>query len=239
MDTAHALLDLQQADLDIARTERRLEELPEKAAILQLRHKMADVAKLRDKTAELAARLSREIAKLEDAVAATSGKMDEEQVKLMSGQISNSKELANISTEIDLLRRKKEQYEVDMIALMEKREMAQLQVNKIDEALSRAGDDEHKLVERFQKAGGDILGDIEKLKRRRKRLAKAVDPEILERYERIRESRNGIAAGKLEGDMCGCCRTTLPAVAIQQLRKPGGTQVSECPNCRRLIVVVE
>ncbi len=238
MDTAHALLDLQQSDLDIARTERRLDELPEKAAILQLRHKMADVAKLRDKTAELASRLSREIAKLEDAVAQTSGKMDEEQAKLMSGQISNPKELANISTEIELLRRKKEQYETDMMALMEKREMAQLQVSKIDEALSRAGADEKRLVERFQKAGGDILADIEKLKRKRNRLAKAVDPPVLERYEKIRETRNGIAAGKLEGDMCGCCRTTLPAVSIQALRKPDGNAVSECPNCRRLIVVV-
>jgi predicted nucleic acid-binding Zn-ribbon protein len=237
MDTAHALLDLQEADLEITRAERRLDELPEKAKILQLRHKMDDVGKLREKTAEFASRLSREIAKLEDAVAQTTGKMDEEQAKLLSGQITNPKELANISTEIDLLRRKKEQFENDMMALMEKRELAQLQVSKIDEALSKATGDEGKLVTRFQKAGGDILAQIEKLKRRRKRLEKAVDPPVLERYERIRNARNGIAAGKLEGDMCGCCRTTLPAVALLSMREPG--TVSECPNCRRLLVVVE
>ena len=237
MDTAHALLDLQEADLEIARSERRLEELPEKSSILELRHKIADVTRLREKTAELAARLSREIAKLEDAVAITTAKMDDEQAKLLSGAVTNPKELANISTEIDLLRRKKEQTENDMMALMEKREAAQLQVNKIDEALSRAGTDEAKLVARFQKAGGDILAEIEKLKRRRTRLSKAVEPEILARYEKIRAARHGIAAGRLEGDMCGCCRTTLPSMAVQQLRTPG--MVGECPNCRRLIVVVE
>jgi predicted nucleic acid-binding Zn-ribbon protein len=239
MDTAHALLDLQEADLEITRAERRLDELPEKGTILHLRHKMVDVGKLREKTAEFASRLSREIAKLEDAVAQTAEKMDEEQAKLLSGQITNLKELTSISTEIEMLRRKKERFEEDMMALMEKREMAQLQVSKIDEALSRAGDDEAKLVDKFQKAGGDILADIEKLKRKRNRLAKALDPAILERYEKIRATRNGIAAGKLEGDMCGCCRTTLPAVSIQQLRKPDGDAVSECPNCRRLIVVVD
>jgi predicted nucleic acid-binding Zn-ribbon protein len=237
MDTAHALLDLQEADLEITRAERRLDELPEKAKILQLRHKMDDVNKLREKTAEFASRLSREIAKLEDAVSQTTVKMDEEQAKLLSGQINNPKELANISTEIDLLRRKREQFENDMLALMEKRELAQLQVSKIDEALSKATGDEAKLVARFQKAGGDILAEIDKLKRRRKRLEKAVDEPTLERYERIRSARNGIAAGKLEGDMCGCCRTTLPAVALLGMREPG--TVSECPNCRRLLVVVE
>jgi hypothetical protein len=237
MDTAHALLDLQESDLEIARTERRLDELPEKTRILELRHKIADVTRLREKTAELAAKLSREIAKLEDAVAVTTAKMDDEQAKLMSGAVTNPKELANISTEIDLLRRKKEQTENDMMALMERREAAQLQVNKIDEALSRAGKDEVKLVLRFQKAGGDILAEIEKLKRRRNRLCKGVEPEILARYEKIRAARHGIAAGRLEGDMCGCCRTTLPAIAVQSLRTPG--TVGECPNCRRLIVVVE
>ena len=237
MDTAHALLDLQEADLEIARAERRLNELSEKTRILDLRHKVADVTRLREKTAELAAKLSREIAKLEDVVSVISAKMDEEQAKLMSGAVTNPKELANISTEIDMLRRTKEKHENDMMALMEKREAAQLQVNKIDEALSRAAKDEGTLVNRFQKAGGDILAEIEKLKRRRNRLGKAVDPGILARYEKIRTARHGIAAGRLEGDMCGCCRTTLPAVAVQQLRTPG--TVGECPNCRRLIVVVE
>jgi predicted nucleic acid-binding Zn-ribbon protein len=237
MDTAHALLDLQEADLEIARAERRLNELSEKTRILDLRHKVADVTRLREKTAELAAKLSREIAKLEDVVSGISDKMDEEQAKLMSGAVTNPKELANISTEIDMLRRKKEKHENDMMALMEKREAAQLQVNKIDEALSRAAKDEGKLVDRFRKAGGDILADIEKLKRRRNRLGKGVEPDILARYEKIRTARHGIAAGRLEGDMCGCCRTTLPAVAVQQLRVPG--TVGECPNCRRLIVVVE
>jgi predicted nucleic acid-binding Zn-ribbon protein len=237
MDTAHALLDLQEADLEIARIERRLEELPEKSRILELRHKVADVTKLREKTAELAARLSREIAKLEDAVAVTSAKMDDEQTKLLSGAVTNPKELANISTEIDLLRRKREQTENEMLGLMERREAAQLQINKIDEALSRAAKDEAKLIEQFQKAGGDILAETEKLRRRRKRLGKDVDPELLARYEKIRAARHGIAAGRLEGDMCGCCRTTLPSMTVQQLRTLG--TVGECPNCRRLIVVVE
>jgi predicted nucleic acid-binding Zn-ribbon protein len=237
MDTAHALLDLQEADLEIARSERRLEELPEKASILELRHKIADVGRLREKTAELASKLSREIAKLEDAVAVTSAKMDDEQAKLLSGAVTNSKELANISTEIDLLRRKREQTENEMLALMERREAAQLQMNKIDEALSRAAKDEAALIERFQKAGGDILAETEKLKRRRKRLGKDVKPELLARYEKIRAARHGIAAGRLEGDMCGSCRTTLPSMVVQSLRAPG--TVGECPNCRRLIVVVE
>lgn len=237
MDTAHALLDLQEADLEIARSERRLEELPEKSSILELRHKIADVSRLREKTAELAAKLSREIAKLEDAVAVTSAKMDDEQAKLLSGAVTNPKELANISTEIDLLRRKREQTENEMLALMERREAAQLQMNKIDEALSRAAKDEATLIGRFQKAGGDILAETEKLKRRRKRLGKDVEPELLARYEKIRAARHGIAAGRLEGDMCGSCRTTLPSMTVQQLRSSG--TVGECPNCRRLIVVVE
>jgi uncharacterized protein len=237
LDTAHALLSLQEHDLLIARTQRRLDELPEKVRILELRHKIADVAKLRERTNELVTKLSHQIHKIEDEVSITTVKMDDEQAKLVSGAVTSPKELANISTEIDLLRRKRDKFEEDLMGLMERREVAQTQVAKIDEALAKAGDDEHKLVEHFQKAGGDILAEIEKLKRKRTKLAKDVDPDVLARYEKIRETRHGIAAGRLEGEMCGCCRTTLPAVTVQSMRVPG--TIGECPNCRRLLVVVE
>ena len=237
MDTAHALLDLQEHDLLIARTQRKLDDLPEKVRILELRHKIADVTKLRERTNDLVVKLSREIAKIEDMVTVTTAKMDDEQVKLLSGAVTSPKELANISTEIDLLRRKREGFEDELMALMERREVAETQVAKIDEALSKAGADEKRLVAHFQKAGGDILAEIDKLKRKRTKLAKDVESDTLARYERIREARNGIAAGRLEGDMCGCCRTTLPAMTVQALRGPG--TIGECPNCRRLLVVVD
>jgi predicted nucleic acid-binding Zn-ribbon protein len=235
MDQAQALLELQEHDLEISRAEKRLEDLPEKVRILELRRKLADVGKLRDKANEACGKLTREIARLEDAIAVTTAKMADEQDKLLSGAIKNHKEVANISTEVDLLRRKKEGFEDELLALIQKRETFQLQVNKIEEALAKGREDEKRLVERFQKAGGDILGEIEKLKKERTKLAKAVDASMLARYEKIRESRHGIAAGRLEGQMCGCCRTTLPAAALQSLKQPG--TVGECPNCRRIIVV--
>ena len=237
MDTAHALLDLQEHDLLIARTQRKLDDLPEKVRILELRHKLADVRKLRERTNEFATKLSRQISGLEDQIAQTTAKMDEEQGKLVSGAVTNAKELANISTEIDLLRRKREKVEDEVMGIMERRELAQIQVAKIDEALSRGEDDESRLVATFQKAGGEILAQIEKLKGERESLAKAVDATTLARYEKIREVRNGIAAGRLDGDMCGCCRTKLPSLTVQSLRAAGS--VGECPNCRRLLAVVE
>ena len=237
MDTPHALLDLQEQDLLITRTQLQLDDLPEKVRILTLRHKIADVTKLRVRTNDLVVRIDREITRLEDAVAVTTAKMDAEQVKLLSGAVTSPKELANISTEIDLLRRKRDGFEDELMALMERREVAQTQVAKIDEALAKGTSDEHRLVEHFQKAGGDILAQIDKLKRQRTKLAKDVAPDTLARYEKIRIARNGIAAGKLEGDMCGCCRTKLPAIALQSLSTPG--TIGECPNCRRLLVVVE
>jgi predicted nucleic acid-binding Zn-ribbon protein len=237
LDTAHALIDLQDHDLLIARTQRRLDDLPEKVRILELRHKIADVTKLRERTNDLVVKLSREITRLEDSVATTTTKMDDEQVKLVSGSITSPKELANISTEIDLLRRKRDKFEEELMALMERREVAEMQCAKIDEALTKAGADEARLVAQFQKAGGDILAEIDKLKKKRTRLAKDVDPEVLAKYERIRGTHHGIAAGKLEGDMCGCCRTKLPSMTVQTLNTAG--TIGECPNCRRLLVVVD
>ena len=237
MDTAHALLDLQEHDLLIARTQHKLDDLPEKVRILELRRKLTDVRRLRERTNEFSLKLSRQIAGLEDQVAQTTAKMDDEQTKLVSGAVSSPKELANISTEIDLLRRKREKVEDELMGIMERRELAQTQIAKIDEALGRGENDEARIVASFQKAGGDILAEIEKLKAEREGLAGAVDAATLVRYEKIREQRNGIAAGRLEGDMCGCCRTTLPSLTVQSLRASGS--VDECPNCRRLLVVVD
>ena len=68
MNQAASLLELQRLDLEILRAKKRLEELPEKRAILEVRHKLRDVSALRGKADLLVGKLRRDLKAHQDEI---------------------------------------------------------------------------------------------------------------------------------------------------------------------------
>lgn len=235
MDQAATLLDLQETDLELMRAEKRLDELPEKLEILQTRHKADEVRQLRDKAEELVGRLGRAVSKSEDECSALSDKIEVEQAKMMSGEITNPKEIQHISREMDALKRRKDKLEVDQMELMERVEKAKAQVDKVDAALAQLAAKEAALTERFKHKGSELIAGIDVLRARRSNLASALDPALLARYETARSAKAGIGAGALRDAMCSACRVELPATEVDALLH--GPAIGTCPNCRRLLVI--
>jgi hypothetical protein len=235
MTDAEALIALGELDLAIARLERSLDELPEKRAILQLRHRLAEIEAVHAKADAYCECVGWMIARSTDETAAVTEKMDSEQAKILSGEITNPKELQNITREMDALGRKKSSLESETLALMEKAESAREQQAKIESTLEEGREKECELVERFKTKGGNLQTEIERLRARRHKLVATMDAALVERYERVRAAKHGIAVGVLEDGVCSACRTELPAGRAQELGD--GPPIGECPNCRRILVV--
>ena len=235
MDEARVLLALQDLDLAVRRAEKQLDELPEKRAILEVRHKTTDVRALHEKASELVHRHERAIAATNDEVAAIDEKIAEVQTKLDASGSTNPKEIHNLAREMDALKRRKDKLENDTLQTMERMESAKAQVAKVDAALEQLAARESELVAQFREKGGAVQSALEHHRTERVALAGRVDAALLERYEAMRAAKGGIGAARLNGPTCSACRVELPSERVQDLRE--GPDVGLCPSCRRLLVV--
>ena len=237
MTEGETLLALMEQDLAIARAVKALDELPEKAAILQLRHRLKEIEGVAEKARAYVQRANAMVAKSADEVEMVQAKIDAEQAKVLSGQITDSKELRNLTREIDALSRRKDQLEREELGLMEKAESGEAQRAKVDAALEEGRAKEADLIERYKSRGGEIQTETARLRAERDAIARTLDGPVLARYERLRETKKGVAVGALKGALCTACRTEIPAGEVQALR--AGPEVGECPNCKRMLVIVE
>lgn len=228
-----ALLELQAIDVEIIRAKKRLEELPEKAAILQARAKQREVAAMRDKASFLVRKLEAELKSRQDEISTISEKLAAEQTKVMV--TTDHRMVQSITREMDGLRRRTDKLEMESIQFMERIEKATVQLATIDDALESLAKQEAALVERFKSVGGGVQTEIGSLEKRRAKMAAQISPETLQRYETARESKGGVGVGKLEDTTCSACRMSLPAERVRDLSN--GPDIAICPQCRRLIVV--
>ncbi len=222
-------------DLAIARADRALDELPEKQAILQVRKRLREIEEVRGKAEAYCRRAEALVAKATDESTMVRAKIDAEQEKVLSGSVTNPKELQNLTRELDSLKRRVDALDQETIGFMEKAEAGEAQLTKVDAALAEGRQKESGLIERFRAKGGELQTEISRLHAERDLLVAALPEELRRRYERLREAKKGIAVGVLADGMCGACRTHLPTDRAQAIES--GPEIAECPNCRRILIV--
>ncbi len=235
MDASGALLQLQETDLAIMRSLKRLDEMPEKRAILEARKKRREVETLRAKADGLRVRFERDVARTDDECAQITAKIVQEQNKIMSGDITNPKELQHITRELDALKRRRDKLEIEEVALMERVERAKGQVVKIDQALEQLTVKEAHLTEEFKSKGGRLQTEIETMKTERARIAASLPQDVAQKYETVKDAKHGVGVGRLERGTCSACRMELPAERVEELL--AGPAVGMCPVCRRMLVI--
>lgn len=235
MSNGEALIALMEQDLEIARAEKALDELPEKRAVLQLRKRLREIEAVRDKAAAYCHKIDAMIARSADDAASIQTKIDAEQAKVLSGEVTNPKELQNLTRELDSLKRRKDAIEYEELGMMEKAEAGKAQLDKVAAALAEGAAKEAALIDEFKAKGGELQTEIVRLRESREKLAQQLPAGLRAQYESLRESKHGIAVGMLKGDLCSACRTQIPAHEAQALH--AGPEVAECPNCRRILIV--
>lgn len=233
MAEADALLQLQSLDVELMRSKRRLDELPEKADILAARAKQRQVSELKNKAEMLVRKLEAELKARQDEIATLSAKIEAEQAKIM--QTTDHRAVQAITREMDGLRRRVDKLEMESLQYMERIDRAKVQVATICNALDDLAAKEARLIERFKIVGGELQSTIAQLESSREKVASSISAETLARYETGRETKAGIGVGSLVNATCTACHMSLPAERVRDLES--GPDIGVCPQCRRLIVV--
>lgn len=231
--SAAALLDLQRIDVEIIRARKRLEELPEKTAILELRVKIKEIVALSSKASMLVRKLEAELKARQDEMSSLADRIEAEQAKIMS--TTDHRQIQSLTREMDGLKRRFDKLEMESLQYMERIEKAGEQLGTVTEHESKLRERDGVLVEQYKAAGAAIQKEIGALEAQRSRTGAQIEPELLKRYETVRDTKGGVGVGRLDGEACTACRMTLPAERVRELTS--GPDIGVCPQCRRLIVV--
>jgi len=74
---------------------------------------------------------------------------------------------------------------------------------------------------------------ITEVKGDRARFAEGVDEDVLERYERLFKTKNGVALAPLEHEVCMGCHMKVTTQTVVQVKS--GKEVVHCPQCGRML----
>ncbi len=152
---------------------------------------------------------------------------------LYSGSVHNPKELQDLQNDVAALKRH--------LSTLEERELEAMQGAETTEAAlkqaiigleliqAKRGNEHHKLID--EQAA--LSKDLERLSSERQATISAVESQILEMYDSLRQQKRGIAVAEVSDNSCTACGTTLTASLQQNVR--AASTLAHCPSCGRIL----
>jgi len=161
----------------------------------------------------------------------------ESEQNLMSGELSNPRELEALQSSIDSmksLRTELEDKSVERLVLVDSLE------GSLQEKRATLDELEQQWSER--KAAIESETDQRKkeyvyLKRAREMVSERLSEDNLELYEHLRRRKNGVAVARLEEEVCGACHTQVAVGILNNVRY--SDDLLNCPSCGRILLTEE
>ncbi len=231
------LLAVQALDTTIGQLQHRLDSLPQRSA---LRDAETALDRLDAEAVPLVSRreeLVRSQKRVEDEVAGIEAKVAEEDARLYSGSITAARELQDVQSEIDGLRRRQSDLETEILEIMDLTEPVDEQLAEIDERRVALRAEVEAVSADLAAAEAGLAAELREVETARAEAAAALDGSLLERYDRLRVQLRGTAVARLTGTTCGACHLGLPAVDVDRLRRAPAGEVPSCPECGAILVV--
>jgi predicted nucleic acid-binding Zn-ribbon protein len=230
------LLDLQALDSTLDRLAHRRRSLPELAQIdeLQARHQRLgdDVVLATTEDGDL----GREQAKVDADVEQVRARMERDRQRLDAGQVGSPRELENLQSEIESLKRRQADLEDVELEVMERREAVQTRRDEIVREREQVGLDLSAAEARRDEAWSEIDAEAEKATAQRAEVAASLPDDLLALYEKVRAASSGVGAAALHRGQCQGCHLQLNTTDLNRIRKAAADEVLRCEECRRILV---
>lgn len=225
------LKKLQDIDLVLREASNEIRRLQE-----FIRKNDAELEELREKVKQLNEELKeKEITKrkMENEIRA-----DEEVVKRWenrSKEIKSGREYQALMREIALTKKEISDKETELITLIDEIEQKQKVLEGLQAELK---DRDNKWGQEKEELKRKILENERKSKESREKresLVKAINPSLLQRYERIGNQRDGIAIVEARDYTCMGCNMNIPPQVYNQVLKR--ESIVSCPYCQRILFI--
>ena len=147
--------------------------------------------------------------------------------------VKTNREYSALLTEIESVKREKEELEEQIIKQMEKTETASREIEQLKQKLSELGAAKKEKQTELDLRLREIGGEISVRKQKRQELSRQVKTPVLRLYERIMSSRVNRAVVALHNGSCGGCFAHVPLQKVADIRK--GNQIHTCEGCGRIL----
>jgi predicted nucleic acid-binding Zn-ribbon protein len=226
------LLDLQAIDLDIDRLLHERQSLPEleeyRAAHGELTSREQALA-----TAEAQLRAtSLDLDKTEGELTLTAARLEAEQNRLFAGGMS-ARDADYLRREVEMIDRKRSEAEDRVLELMEQRERQDGAVAELQAEVTERRAAKESIEEGIKEAWSVIDAKLAKLETRKEAIVPLIDAELLELYDQLRGTKEGVAVGAMHDGICGGCHLKLTAAEANEARQ---SEPPRCIHCRRILV---
>ncbi len=231
------LLELQAIDTTLGQLAHRRRTLPELPELEKLGRELSNLNDERVRAQSAADDLDRDIARLEKDIDQVRARADRDRARLDAGT-GPARELEALQHELGTLSRRQTELEDAELELMERREEAQAVINQLDARGGMAREQQAQLEQRRDESLAGIASEEEQRRSARSPLVADLPQDLVELYEKIRET-TGMGAALLRRGQCEGCRLELSGSERSRVRGAPPDEVIRCEECRRILVRTE
>ncbi|HEX7168501.1 MAG TPA: C4-type zinc ribbon domain-containing protein [Acidimicrobiales bacterium] len=231
-----ALLEVQHHDTTIDQLRHRKEHLPERAELAAAKAQRVKVQVARDEVAARRDEVATRQAEAEREIAASEKRISEVDTRMRSGQVTASRDLQAMSTEIDHIKERISALEDSALEAMDEREPLDAEVATLDGELGALDAEVDRLTAAIAAVEAEVDDLVARERDARTAVASGLPEELASTYERLRTRLGGIGAARLDGNRCTGCHLTLPATELDRIRHTPAEQLVFCDQCGRILV---
>ncbi|MCL2136164.1 MAG: hypothetical protein FWH40_01360 [Coriobacteriia bacterium] len=231
------LLKLVDADRLLLQLSRQLEALPQRSKLAELDKSMEQLVDQSEQVQKLKLRQEMSVKAFRDEDLMLQEKISASQ-KLIEENSDKYKEVSILATEIEGLNKRIEKITFDIGELnngIEKINTIEAQLKgRIDIVTQR----QLELIESLGTNTAKLEAQIEKLNKQRSRLVSLLPDDLVLRYDKQRELKQGVGAAALDGRICGACYIELSEGQLAKAKtEVDDSGIGICPSCHRLLVM--
>lgn len=161
-------------------------------------------------------------------------RIEETDKSLMSGEITNPKELETLQASLEALKRQNEGIEESSVEAMAKAEKLETDLETKKAKLTKVEAAWKNSQKELRAEGSKLQKQYVLLKKKRESASGTIDATLLNNYEQLRKRKGGIAVAALDGDGCGVCHMQVPSGVVSAARSVRDDLV-HCPSCGRIL----
>ena len=158
-------------------------------------------------------------------------------LKIQQYETRKNEEFAALGHEVERYGRDITALEDDELVLMEKAEKLKADLAECQKALAATQTSVDEDLARIAEREVHVSAQLAEFDGIRKAIADKIDPDLLERYERIFSHRGDAAIVELQAGVCRGCNMKVTPACVSGAK--GEKALVTCPNCGRLVYFAE
>jgi len=227
------LLDVQELDLEIDRLLHRRSTLPE---LERYRATQEQLDALDEQTEAAQAELRQielDTDKAEGELEMLEEKLQQHETRLFAGGKSG-RETEHMRLEVQGLRGQKGASEERVLGLLEKLDPAREELSKLEAQRQMLANEKAELEGFITEEWRKIDSELARKEERKREAIAPIPEDLVELYEKLRSTKEGVGVGRLDNDTCGGCHMRLSPAEVAEVKK---ADPPRCVHCRRILVI--